>query len=44
MHLTINNIVAYGFDKNDETLIDKLPNGALVSTYIHPGKDLCKMK
>ena len=41
--LTIDNI-AYGFDETDKKIIDKLPNGALVSTYIHPGQDLREIK
>jgi hypothetical protein len=44
MPLTVDNIGAYGFDENDRKIIDKLPNGALVSTYIHPNQDLRKLK
>ena len=42
--LTFDNICAYGFDEYDRKIIDKLPNGALVSTYIHPAHDLYKLK
>ena len=42
--LTIDNIGTYGFDETDKKIIDRLPNGALVSTYIHPGQDLRKIK
>lgn len=44
MPLTVDNIVGYGFDETDKKIIDRLPNGALVSTYIHPGQDLRKIK
>ena len=44
MPLTIDNIVAYGFDMSAKKIIDRLPNGALVSTYIHPGQDLREIK
>lgn len=43
MPLTVDNICTYGFDENDRRVIDRLPNGALVSTYIHPGQGLSKL-
>jgi hypothetical protein len=42
--LTIDNINAFPFDDIDKAVIDSLPNGALVSTYIHPQEDLRKLR
>jgi len=42
--LTLDNICTYGFDENDRNIIDNLPNGALISTYIHPQQSLTNLE
>ncbi|MHA1395771.1 MAG: hypothetical protein ACTSRZ_19900 [Promethearchaeota archaeon] len=44
MPLTFRNICAYGFKDSDKKIIDLLPNGALISTYVHPAQDLRNLR
>jgi hypothetical protein len=40
MPLTIDDFTAYGFAESDKEIISALPNGGLVSTYLHPKGNL----
>jgi hypothetical protein len=42
--LAFDNIVAYGFSDADRQLVGTLPNGALISTYIHPANSIKSLK
>jgi len=42
--LTFDNINAYGFSDKDKQLINDLPNGALVSTYLHPSHSVIELE
>jgi hypothetical protein len=42
--LMMDNVSAYGFRDEDKQLIDELPNGALISTYLHPDDSIKSLK
>lgn len=44
MPLALDNVSAYGFSNEQRALIDQLPSGALVSTFVHPGNSIRKLE
>jgi len=42
--VTFDDIASYGFVEKDKQTIDRLPSGALISTYLHPREDLLSLE
>lgn len=42
--VTLGNISAYGFGEKEREMIEKIPDGGLVSVYIHPPDDFAPIK